>query len=140
VLCFEHDQPRSAQEENLLLVDARSHTQGESLPTCLVANALPLRKGRSWISLRLGQSMVFSLVMHLSVEHIVCSILKLTKLWRLVRHPSTRHSHVVSLSLIVQVMMNLARRSFRRRSMNMKMMNMAVWCPRLSTYILLRPR
>jgi hypothetical protein len=29
----------------------------------------------------------------------------------------------------VQVMMNLARRSFRRRSMNMEMTNMAVWCP-----------
>jgi hypothetical protein len=28
-------------------------------------------------------------------------------------------------------MMNLARRSFRR-SMNMGMMKMAVWCPRLS--------
>jgi hypothetical protein len=30
-------------------------------------------------------------------------------------------------------MMNLARRSFRR-SLNMEMMKMAVWCPRLSTY------
>jgi hypothetical protein len=28
--------------------------------------------------------------------------------------------------------MNLARRSFRRRSMNMEMMKMVVWCPRLS--------
>jgi hypothetical protein len=35
-------------------------------------------------------------------------------------------------------MMNLARRSFRRRSMNMEMMKMAVWCPRLSMYLLLR--
>jgi hypothetical protein len=32
----------------------------------LVASALFLREGRSWISLRLGQSMVFSLVMHLT--------------------------------------------------------------------------
>jgi hypothetical protein len=32
-------------------------------------------------------------------------------------------------------MMSLARRSFRRRSMNMGMMKMVVWCPRLnSTY------
>jgi hypothetical protein len=38
-----------------------------------------------------------------------------------------RHSHVVSLSLSVQVMMSLARRSFRRRSMNLEMMEMAVW-------------
>jgi hypothetical protein len=29
-------------------------------------------------------------------------------------------------------MMNLARRSFSRRSMNMEMMKMAMWCPRLS--------
>jgi hypothetical protein len=35
-------------------------------------------------------------------------------------------------------MMNLARRSFRRRSMNMEMMKMAVWCPQLSMYLLLR--
>jgi hypothetical protein len=34
----------------------------------LVANALYLRKGRSWISSRLGWSMVFSLVMHLTLE------------------------------------------------------------------------
>jgi hypothetical protein len=34
-------------------------------------------------------------------------------------------------------MMNLARRSFRRRSMNMEMMKMAVWCPRLNMYTLL---
>jgi hypothetical protein len=27
---------------------------------------------------------------------------------------------------------------FRRRSMNLEMMKMAVWCPRLNTYILLR--
>jgi transposase InsO family protein len=49
------------------------------------ASALTLRKGRSWISLRLGRSMIFSLVMHLTLEHSVCSILKLTKSWRLVR-------------------------------------------------------
>jgi hypothetical protein len=29
----------------------------------------------------------------------------------------------------VQVKMSLARRSFRRRSMNLEMMKMAVWCP-----------
>jgi hypothetical protein len=34
-------------------------------------------------------------------------------------------------------MMSLARRSFRRRSMNMWTMNMAVWCPRLNMYLLL---
>jgi hypothetical protein len=35
-------------------------------------------------------------------------------------------------------MMSLARRSFRRRSMNFEMMKMEVWCPRLNMYILLR--
>jgi hypothetical protein len=40
-----------------------------------------------------------------------------------------RQSHVVSLFLSVQVMMSLARRSFRRRSMNMEKMKMAVRCP-----------
>jgi hypothetical protein len=35
-------------------------------------------------------------------------------------------------------MMSLARRSFRRRSMNMGTMKMAVWCPRLNMYLLLR--
>jgi hypothetical protein len=49
-----------------------------------------------------------------------------------------RHNHVVSLFLSVQVMMNLARRSFRRRSMNMEMMKMMEWCPQLSMYLLLR--
>jgi hypothetical protein len=34
----------------------------------------------------------------------------------------------------------LARRSFRRRSLNMVMMKMAVWCLRLSMYLLLRLR
>jgi hypothetical protein len=34
--------------------------------------------------------------------------------------------------------MSLARRSFRRRSMNLEMMKMAVWCPRLNMYLLLR--
>jgi hypothetical protein len=53
---------------------------------------------------------------------------------------TTRHNHVVNLSLSVQVMMNLARRSFRRRSMNMEMMEMAVWCPQLNMYTLLRLR
>jgi hypothetical protein len=37
-------------------------------------------------------------------------------------------------------MMSLARRSFRRRSINMGMMMMAVWCPRLNMYLLLRLR
>jgi hypothetical protein len=37
-------------------------------------------------------------------------------------------------------MMSLARRSFRRRSMNMETMKMAVWCPRLNMYPLLRLR
>jgi hypothetical protein len=36
--------------------------------------------------------------------------------------------------------MSLARRSFRRRSMNLGMMKMAVWCPRLNMYLLLRLR
>jgi hypothetical protein len=48
--------------------------------------------------------------------------------------------HVVSLSLSVQVMMSLARRSFWIRSMNMEMMKMVVWCPRLNMYPLLRLR
>jgi hypothetical protein len=33
--------------------------------------------------------------------------------------------------------MNLARRSFRRRSMNMETMKMMVWCPRLNMFTLL---
>jgi hypothetical protein len=37
-------------------------------------------------------------------------------------------------------MMNLVRRFFRRRSMNMEMMKMSVWCPRLSMYLLLQQR
>jgi hypothetical protein len=37
-------------------------------------------------------------------------------------------------------MMSLARRSFRRRSMIMETMNMAVWCPRLNMYLLLQLR
>jgi hypothetical protein len=40
----------------------------------------------------------------------------------------------------VQVTINLARRSFGRRGMDMEMMKMAVWCLWLSMYILLRPR
>jgi hypothetical protein len=35
-------------------------------------------------------------------------------------------------------MMNLVRRSFRRRSMNKETMKMVVWCPRLNMYLLLR--
>jgi hypothetical protein len=34
--------------------------------------------------------------------------------------------------------MNLVSRFFMRRSMNMEMMKMTVWCPRLSMYLLLR--
>jgi hypothetical protein len=37
-------------------------------------------------------------------------------------------------------MMSLAMRSFRRRRMNMETMKMAVWCPRLNMYPLLRLR
>jgi hypothetical protein len=37
-------------------------------------------------------------------------------------------------------MMSLARRSFRRRNMYMETMKMAVWCPRLNMYPLLRLR
>jgi hypothetical protein len=37
-------------------------------------------------------------------------------------------------------MMSLARRSFRRRSMNMETVKMVVWCPRLNMYPLLRLR
>jgi hypothetical protein len=36
--------------------------------------------------------------------------------------------------------MNLERRSFRRRSMNMEMTKMVVWFLRLSMYLLLRRR
>jgi hypothetical protein len=39
-----------------------------------------------------------------------------------------------------KVMMNLARRSLKRRSMNMEMMKMAMWCPRQNMYPLLRLR
>jgi hypothetical protein len=35
-------------------------------------------------------------------------------------------------------MMNLARRSFRRRSMDLETTKMAVWCPQLNMYLLLR--
>jgi hypothetical protein len=35
-------------------------------------------------------------------------------------------------------MMSLARRFFKRMSMNLQMMKMAVWCPRLNMYLLLR--
>jgi hypothetical protein len=44
VLCFKHDLPQSAQEGYLLRVDARSHTQGESL-SCLWLQVLyPLER------------------------------------------------------------------------------------------------
>jgi hypothetical protein len=35
-------------------------------------------------------------------------------------------------------MMRWARKSFRRRSMNLEMMKMAVWCPWLNMYLPLR--
>jgi hypothetical protein len=35
-------------------------------------------------------------------------------------------------------MMSLARRFFKRMSMNLQMMKMAVWCPLLNMYLLLR--
>jgi hypothetical protein len=38
----------------------------------------------------------------------------------------------------VQVMMSMARRSFRRRNMNLEIMKMAVWFPQLNMYLLLR--
>jgi hypothetical protein len=38
----------------------------------------------------------------------------------------------------VQELMDLARRSFKRRSMNMETMKMVVWCPRLNMYTLLQ--
>jgi hypothetical protein len=44
-----------------------------------------LKKGKKLGKFEAGQSMVFSLVMHHILEHIVCSILKLTKSWRLAR-------------------------------------------------------
>jgi hypothetical protein len=66
--------------------------------------------------------------------------LETNQIVRLVRQPSTRQSHVVNLSLSVQVMMSLARRSFRRRTMSMETKKMAVWCPRLNMYPLLRLR
>jgi hypothetical protein len=37
-------------------------------------------------------------------------------------------------------MMNLARRPFMSRSLNMEMMKIVVWCPRLNMYPLLRLR
>jgi hypothetical protein len=42
-----------------------------------------------------------------------------------------------NLSLSVQVLMTLARRSFRRRSMNLETMMIAVWCLRRNMYLLL---
>jgi hypothetical protein len=37
-------------------------------------------------------------------------------------------------------MMNLARIFFKSRNVNMEMVKMSVWCPRLSMYLLLRQR
>jgi transposase InsO family protein len=44
-----------------------------------------LKKGNRLDKFESRSLMVFSLVMHLTLEHIVCSILKLIKSWRLVR-------------------------------------------------------
>jgi hypothetical protein len=44
-----------------------------------------LKKGNKFDKFEARRSMVFSLVMQLILEHIVCSILKLAKSWRLVR-------------------------------------------------------
>jgi hypothetical protein len=44
-----------------------------------------LKKGKKLDKFEARWLMVFSLVMHLTLEHIVCSILKLTKSWRLAR-------------------------------------------------------
>jgi hypothetical protein len=56
--------------------------------------------------------MAFSSVTRLILEPFGCSILKLTKSWRLARLPSARQNHVVSLFLSVEVMRNLTRRSY----------------------------
>jgi transposase InsO family protein len=61
------------------------HTPKVSHFMSLAVNASFLRKGRSSTSSKKGQLMVFSLVTHLILEHLVCSILKLTKSWRLAR-------------------------------------------------------
>jgi hypothetical protein len=44
-----------------------------------------LKKGKKFDKFESRSVIVFSLVMHPTLEHIVCSILKLTKLWRLAR-------------------------------------------------------
>jgi hypothetical protein len=44
-----------------------------------------LKKGKKLGKFEARSVEVFSLVMHLTLEHIVCSILKLTKSWRLAR-------------------------------------------------------
>ena len=66
--------------------------------------------------------MEFFLVMLITLEHIVCSILKLTKSWRLAKSPSTRPFRVALLSLSVQVMMSWDSLSLRKSSLMKKMM------------------
>jgi hypothetical protein len=44
-----------------------------------------LKKGMKLDKFEASRSMVFSLVIHLTLEHIVFSILKVTKSWRLAR-------------------------------------------------------
>jgi hypothetical protein len=51
-----------------------------------------------------------------------------------------RHNHIALWSLIVHEMINMVRRSFRWRSMNMDMMKMVVWHLRWSMYLLLQLR
>jgi hypothetical protein len=62
----------------MLRVDARSKTQGESLP-CLWLQMLYLKKGKKLdkFEARSVDGIFFGYASHL--EHIVCSILKLTK-------------------------------------------------------------
>jgi hypothetical protein len=43
---FEQDLPQSLQEENMLRVDARSHTQGESRPCLFFYKCFILKKGK----------------------------------------------------------------------------------------------
>ena len=82
--------------------------------------------------------MAFFLVMRFTLEHIVCSILTLTESWRLVRLPSTRHSHVALLLLSVQVTRRLERGSLRMRRTEMETTTMVVvMLQRLIVYVLL---
>jgi hypothetical protein len=62
------------------------HGRAPSLSHFGLLVAASLFSGRvGSISLRQGPLMAFSLVMRIILEHIVCSILKLTKSWKLAR-------------------------------------------------------